>query len=362
MNLSNFAEGRDNNFNLIRIAAAFAVLVTHSFALAIGTGDAEPLRNTLGITIGSIAVDVFFVTSGFLVTQSLFSRQSTIEFLWSRILRIWPALIVMLLITVFGLGLYFTTLPWIDYLLTPQTYKYLVKNAVLLWGVNYNLPGVFDNNPYKGAINGSLWTLPNEIYMYLMLVVTWAILRFSPAMRLSLLKMTIVIYAFASGVIVLLGHLNVIYESTFAHLFFMFFSGACFFVLKERIVISRTVFRILIVSLVASTIDKQTFFFVYVFTISYILFYTAYVPTGTIRKYNLMGDYSYGVYIYAYPVQQSIAALIPGVSVFSMLLISATITFLLAVFSWHIVEKHALGLKISCAKATRDLLRSRNCC
>lgn len=59
MKLSIYSQGRDNNFNLIRIVAALAVLVTHSFALAIGSGDAEPFRESLGMTMGSIAVDVF---------------------------------------------------------------------------------------------------------------------------------------------------------------------------------------------------------------------------------------------------------------------------------------------------------------
>ncbi|EQD55913.1 Acyltransferase 3, partial [mine drainage metagenome] len=67
MRLASFIEGRNNNFNLIRMIAAYAVLVTHSFALAIGTGNAEPLQATLGMTIGSIAVDIFFLTSGFLI-------------------------------------------------------------------------------------------------------------------------------------------------------------------------------------------------------------------------------------------------------------------------------------------------------
>ena len=68
MYLSNCTETRDNNFNLIRIIASIAVMITHSFALALGNGEAEPFRESLGMTMGSIAVDIFFITSGFLVT------------------------------------------------------------------------------------------------------------------------------------------------------------------------------------------------------------------------------------------------------------------------------------------------------
>ena len=79
MKLANYAHGRDNNFNLVRILAALAVLITHSFALASGTGDAEPFRERLGMTMGAIAVDVFFITSGFLVTANQkYVRESVI--------------------------------------------------------------------------------------------------------------------------------------------------------------------------------------------------------------------------------------------------------------------------------------------
>ena len=121
MKLSDFTQGRDNNFNLIRIVAALAVLVTHSFALTVGSGNAEPLRASLGMTMGSIAVDVFFIASGFLVTASLLNRQSAIDFIWARVLRIFPALSVMLFLTVFGLGAFFTSLPAPSYFANPGT-------------------------------------------------------------------------------------------------------------------------------------------------------------------------------------------------------------------------------------------------
>src|SRR4029078_284798 len=91
-------------------------------------------------------------------------------------------------------------------------------------------------------------------------------------------------------------------------LLFAFFCGAAFHVLKERIVLSRPVFWLLLLALLGSAIDRRAFFFVYTLAVPYLLFYCAYVPGGFIRRYNRVGDYSYGVYIYAFPVQQSIAA------------------------------------------------------
>lgn len=107
--ISNYTNTRDNNYNLIRFLAAVLVLFTHSFALTYGSGNAEPLRYSLGITWGTIAVDVFFVTSGFLIAGSFFKRGNLIAFGWARILRIYPALFVALLFCVFVVGLAFTS-------------------------------------------------------------------------------------------------------------------------------------------------------------------------------------------------------------------------------------------------------------
>lgn len=358
MKLADFTQGRDNNFNLIRIVAAYAVLVTHSFALAIGTGDAEPFIDTLGMTIGTIAVDIFFLTSGFLVTASLLTRQNTIEFVWARILRIFPALLVMLLLTVFGLGLFFTTASWSAYLDDPQTYRYLLKCSTLFTGIVLKLPGVFEDNPLKNAVNGSLWTMPYEVKMYAALAFLWICLRITPKSRLQAFRVTVVSIAVVTGIFVILSHLGIAKESGHAmRLSFMFSTGAAFFILKERIILSKMLFCFSMIALMLSMSDKYVFFLVYMATLAYMLFFIAYVPAGVIRKYNGFGDYSYGVYIYAFPVQQSIAALLPGISVLPMLIISSIITFIFSALSWHFLEKHALKLKESYVRQTRKLFR-----
>ena len=356
MKLSNYSQGRDNNFNLIRIVAALAVLVTHSFALAIGSGDAEPFRESLGMTMGSIAVDVFFITSGFLVTSSLLNRQSTIEFIWARVLRIFPALLVMLFLTVFALGVFFTSTPMPTYLSSGITFTYLAKCATLFMGVSYTLPGVFDSNPYKSAVNGSLWTLPYEVRMYAILAIVWIALRITPKLRPTAFQIIVVTFAFSAGILLLANHFYFHSESYFLKLFFMFFAGAAFYVLREYIVLSRWLFWLFVIGLSIAISNKYVFFVVYVLAIGYILFYLAYVPSGVIRRYNQLGDYSYGVYIYAFPVQQAVAALIPGVSVPQMMILSATITIVLATLSWHLLEKRCLSLKAHYVGHTRNLL------
>ncbi|QPK63849.1 acyltransferase [Methylomonas sp. LL1] len=297
MKLSNYSQGRDNNFNLIRIVAALAVLVTHSFALATGTGDAEPLQRTLGMTMGSIAVDVFFIASGFLVTSSLLNRQSIIEFIWARVLRIFPALLMMLLLTVFVLGTLFTSLRTLIYLSSLKTYIYLVKCATLFTGVAYELPGVFYNNPYNSAVNGSLWTMPHEVRMYAILALVWLTLRIIPKFRLIGFKIIVVSFASVAGIYILARHFYFHSGSQFYKLFYMFFVGSTFYILREYIVLTRWLFWFLIIVLSVATSNIDAFFIAYLFSIAYILFYLAYVPSGFIRIYNQLGDYSYGIYI-----------------------------------------------------------------
>ena len=92
-------------------------------------------------------------------------------------------------------------------------------------------------------------------------------------------------------------------------------------------------------------VHERVLFAAYIVALPYLLLYLAYVPAGFVRKYNQLGDYSYGVYIYGWPLQQTIVFLSPGISVPAMLLLSAAAALPLAVLSWHVIEQPALQLK-----------------
>jgi peptidoglycan/LPS O-acetylase OafA/YrhL len=343
MKLSSVTSGKNNNYNLIRILAALAVLVGHSFALL---KQPEPLGQDLGISMGSIAVDLFFIASGFLVTGSLLQRQNLREYLLARALRIYPALLIVVLLSVFVLGAVFTSLPLASYYSHPQIYYYLHKCLTLVTGAAYYLPGVFENNPYKGALNGSLWTMVYEVKMYIFLAIFWAICHVWKTQGLLLFRRLIVLLAAGAGIFSLVHYFSSAEHGPADGLFFMFFSGAAYAVLKDRVILSARVFWSLCLALLGSAMLSQSaFFLVYQFSLAYILFYLAYVPAGFIRKYNTLGDYSYGVYIYAFPVQQSVIALFPEISVATLTALSVSLTLLLAIFSWYLIEQPALALK-----------------
>jgi len=153
--LATLIEGRGNNFDALRLAAALAVLFGHGFVLAVGHLDlasVDPVSRILmpvagfGEAIHELAVDLFFVVSGFLVTRSLKQRASLADFAEARVLRLFPAAIVSTVVTIIGLS-FFSTLPAAAYFADPETWEYLLRNT-FLWSVDYDLPGLFADNPY----------------------------------------------------------------------------------------------------------------------------------------------------------------------------------------------------------------------
>jgi peptidoglycan/LPS O-acetylase OafA/YrhL len=305
----------------------------------------------VGISLGTVAVDLFFITSGFLITNSLFRRRSLSEFIKARVLRIYPGLAVSLVISVFILGVLFTTRPISAYLTDLQTYKFLFINMVLFFGEEATLPGVFESLPWANTVNGSLWTLPFEVRAYALLVVTGLTLSyFEKKWKISFINRLYLLIPIIGMGIYLFDYFHTIlpisyFGSEYARLLSMFFIGVAFYIYREKIVLSNKIFYSLIVLLIVSSINNQLFFVIYNCSLAYIVFYLAYVPKGVIRKFNAYGDYSYGIYIYAFPVQQAVLAINPKISLVSFFAISLIITFILAFISWHLVEKKALKLK-----------------
>jgi peptidoglycan/LPS O-acetylase OafA/YrhL len=345
MKLSDYATGRDNTFNLLRFAAAFAVLYSHSYALVLGPENHEPFVNWLGYTLAGIAVDVFFITSGFLVCESLLRLDNFKAFCKARALRIFPALVVMSVLLAGVLGPLLTTLPLGDYFSRTEVYKFLFKDATILTGVKFKLPGVFDGLPMDEVVNGSLWTLPFELRCYLVLALVWIaarIARHGPLhtfVRLVLVTAGLMLIAFWIAHTVGYKHWH-----TF-RLFYFFFGGAAFWLMRSRIALNHGVALAVAALLAFGIFVPRLFFWIYPLTITYLVLYVAYVPGGWIRGFNRFGDYSYGIYIYAFPVQQTLVLLVAGITPAQLIIAATAATLPLAMLSWHLVEKPMLARK-----------------
>ncbi|MDX1728900.1 MAG: acyltransferase family protein, partial [Pseudoalteromonas tetraodonis] len=157
----------NNNLSWIRLVLSTFVIIRHSYILVPTVGAHDVLSDWVGFTnIGALAVKIFFFVSGLLVCNSLINNNSPVRFFVSRFFRIVPALFVLLLATVFIVGPLVTSLSLVDYFKSDEVFVYLYNNLNLFSHAYYNLPGVFNNNAYPNAVNGSLWTLTYEVEMY----------------------------------------------------------------------------------------------------------------------------------------------------------------------------------------------------
>ena len=356
MRLSDYAVGRDNNFTLLRLSAAMTVLFAHSIAVLGLPPEREFFFNRVGFSLGEMGLDMLFVTSGFLVTASLVSRQDLIGYLWARALRVYPGMWVMLVLTVFVLAPALTTLPLADYFTSPKTWEYFRKCATLISGVRYSLPGVFESVPLKNEFNGSLWTMPVEVRMYLYLAAIWLALAVTPALRLKVMRFILPLSACALLAILLRGRLTSGSVNGANIRVFMFLYGSSLYLWRDRMPMSPALLVGLLAGLVLASFDRTVFFVAYAVSLAPLVLHLAYVPGGRIRSFNDWGDYSYGVYIYAFPIQQTLAYLFPDMSLGAMMASSALVSIAIAIPSWKLIEERALAKKGDFAAATSRAL------
>lgn len=347
--IGDFMNGTHNNFNLIRLLCAWGVLVFHSRPLAHGQASFNDyILQYLHISMGEFCVLVFFSISGFLIYRSMCRTSSLLSYVMARLLRLLPALIVVLLVTVLVLGPLATTLDASEYFSNPGTWSYFYNLNLLDTATQYTLPGVFTDNPYANGVNGSLWTLPLEtrlyvatlVFFYGALLLTKLSGRLKPIVTLLAL-MGIAVWGYLSTLEHLLhGHRHALSIVLFNSAFFM---GGLLFSYRHRVPLK--VSWAIILLLGTQFLDETTIYPLYgTFAVVYTVLVVAYIPKGKLLLFNKLGDYSYGMYIYAFPVQQSLSHW-TEVGFVGMVCWSTVITLGLSVLSWHLLESPALGLK-----------------
>tara|TARA_R110002072_G_scaffold138429_3_gene281634 strand:- start:6073 stop:7167 length:1095 start_codon:yes stop_codon:yes gene_type:complete len=329
---------RDNNFTTIRIFLAWSVLYGHSFVAQPFPGIQDPLSAVFqgSIWIGAVAVNGFFAISGFLVAASLVKR-GIVDYLISRVLRIFPALIICVSVSVFILGPLLTTMSLSDYFNHPKTWKYL-GNALGVLNMEWVLPGVFAENA-RPSMNGSLWTLTVEIRCYLLL----AALTFLGFRVGKFRGNLLVLIIFAVGIISFESIPLVGVNPRWSRPALYFIIGVLLYLNRDRVYLD---YRVAVIAAVLAFVSFGENWFQYVFppALIYLIFYLAYAtkPLGTDA---VVGDISYGVYIYAWPVQQIVAQSFPDQTPYFNMVLSSLIVITLAWLSWHGIEKRMLNYK-----------------
>jgi peptidoglycan/LPS O-acetylase OafA/YrhL len=337
-------DGR-NNFHLIRLAAALLVLFAHAFHLLARAGE-EPIgRWFVWLDASLLGVEIFFFVSGFLVSRSWDRRGDLVAFLSARALRIAPALWLALVGTVFGLGVAVTGLPRSHYLSSHYTYDYLLLNAVLY--TQYLLPGVFAANPVPG-VNGSLWTIPLEVVLYLILAVCGWFGLVTSRTPLRDVAARIAGHPIFAVALIVAGVLLVskvvrtgVQYYTLAGYFLL---GALCYRYRHRLTLRIDLTAALLLGAIAAARTPAGPILAPIAIASGVLVFALH-PAFRMRETWLhRHDYSYGTYLYGFPVEQTL--ILAGVSAPWPLFGCALVTTLCcAAFSWHLVERPALGAK-----------------
>ena len=335
-----FSKGR-NNFDIIRLFAAALVLFSHSYPL---TGNPEFFSRIIRhVTGGGLAVAVFFAISGFLVTRSA-QIHPIGQYVMSRALRIFPALAVVALFQTFVLGLIFTSLPVAEYLSNGRSWSHL-WNATAFW-LHYDLPGIFPDNPNR-TVNGSLWTLPLETFCYIVLpfLALVGLLRKGTAWLVGVAVVggyLVAVYWFGLNganlgplVTKAVRLYNILHNGSF------FTVGAMLWVYRDELPLS---WGYGFLALVLATIGLGTPVGALGFVLA--VSYGSMLLAFRTPMVKLPGDISYGLYLYAYPMQQTIIALFgAGIGATMVSALALPLAVALAAISWVWIERPALQLR-----------------
>lgn len=327
---------REDNFLLLRIFAALAVIYGHSYALT-RPGNLEDifLRNGWPMYSGDIAVSMFFVISGFMVSGSYLARADLWAFAKARLLRIVPAFALVLLVCACVIGPLLSALPMGDYFRDPAVMAYVWKNLRFSSDMAWQLPGVFQGQ-MRDAINGSIWTLPAEMRMYVLVA---ALGVFGLLARRWLGTACLLALAWLG-----LCHPNYLPLHQDWLRLAGFFSLGILAQLHKDVLHVRHAAMAMLLLMVYLSMRSQAMPWLFALALAYFCFWFAY-RTPVWRKLQQWGDPSYGIYLWGWPLQQLLVAKMPGMAAWHNFLMAAALATCMGYLSWWCLEQPALKLK-----------------
>jgi peptidoglycan/LPS O-acetylase OafA/YrhL len=340
-----------NNFGAIRLAMALLVVWSHCFALGLPAGETqEPIyiATNRHLNAGNVGVLVFFTISGFLICDSYLRTRGFLRFLTKRIRRIYPGYIVASILGALVVIPLFSTI----YESSPlETAKILGLNLLLR---NYAPPSnVFARN-YSQALNGSLWSIPYEFWCYIGIAALglWGLLTKA---RIVIIIISVSVVSRATLDLLdrkpglgLVGNL-IGWPYLWLLILPSFLTGTVVFLLKKKLPRSRLLLFGLIVCFFAACYSPVGFTWqkilleaTFPFAMAYAVFYAAFSDTIRIRHFAAAGDFSYGTYLFAFPIQQMLLSsfLLPFPA---FVLLSLALSLIAGFLSWHLVEKRFLS-------------------
>ncbi len=331
-----------NNYDFLRLFAACSIIFYHSFSLLRKTHE-EPLYELTNgrINFGFIGLSIFFCISGYLIAKSAVKSPTIINYLWKRLLRVQPLLIITCILTVF-ICVFFTNLSAKDYFSNGNTWSYF-RNIMPVFGLQFTLPGVFIHNVAENGVNGSLWTLILEERLYLVMCIVFLLKKeYSHYFVLFILILNVF---YLTNRFMFDGEMMTYFSGLPFFYALLFLNSAALYSLNIRFSKSLFLFiafglAVFIIAIILPALD-----FLYFFSLPVLVNTLAQIK-GIANYAGKYGDFTYGVYVFSFPVQQMfIAAGIVGLDPYVLFLFTLLIVFPMAILSWNLVEKRFLGLK-----------------
>ena len=301
--LSDVATSRVNNLNFIRLVAALMVIVSHCYSVVLGGDAGSYLQKFTGdrLSSGGVSVGVFFLFGGFLIARSCEHYPEARKFFSARILRLFPELLFVVILTAFVLGPMLSTLSPAEYFTNPQTYKYLLNGALIMV---HQLPGVFTNNPSGDVVNAALWTLPAEFVCYILCFISYKLTKFD---KKKFLLLSVPVYVLAAVYYVKFSPLQL----SAVRAVLLFYLGVLIWVFRDQVTISPVLGLASIILwfvMVFHGIDNLAM--LTVFPVA--CFCLAYGMGNHFSTFGTKYELSYGIYLWAYPIQQALVQFFPA--------------------------------------------------
>lgn len=327
-------KGHRNAFGFLRLFFALLVIVSHAPELADGDRSREPLTQIFGtISFGELAVDAFFFVSGYLITQSYLQTHDIGAYIRKRVVRIYPAFLVCSAVCLVVVAR-----------IAGATNVDPVGSFVSALSLQMpQAPGTFASLP-RHAINAAAWTIVIEFRCYLMVVMLGLTGLFKRPMMVAALA----IFSYFFFVLGLHAKLEQLHDPGNARpvlehvrLFSVFLTGSAFFLWRDAIRFKPRYLIAAVVLLLAGLTSNYTAQAAVAAAGGYLILFVA-KHGKALAGVNNENDVSYGIYLYAWPIQQMVLLYFPGLPLLASGLLTAMLAYAAGWLSWRAVEKPML--------------------
>lgn len=343
--IKNIYDSHNNSFTILSIIMSITIIIFHCYPLFSvgGVGFISKHMNTENV--GSVVVAMFFVISGFMITTSIKNSKNVFIYLHKRIKKIIPPLFLCLVISALIIPPLVLKINIFKYIIHPRNYfNYIFDNIFMIKNTVYNIFNTFKDNPYPYAINGSIWSLKHQFFMYLLMIpIFYAFIKNNK--KNYFLIIFIVMFFFT-----IFSYTN--YSDKFFEYIVKHFGKIGIFQ-EARLLVKLTYYFCagIIINLYSDKIPVNKYIIFVLTIISILLFKTKYFPIfclllipymtiliGSIKSNIKITDISYHIYIWGFPIQQLIICCFKNINIYTYIILSVLIVVLISYISYFFSE------------------------